>query len=76
MPLGQHCHITAREREVLAALAQDLTVPEVAELLTVAVDTVRAHLRNLHQKTGTRTIHGLLAWTRNHDICCIEPGAA
>lgn len=76
MPLGNHSRITAREREIMAALARDLTVPEVAELLTVAVATVRAHLRNLHRKTGTRTIHGLLEWAHDHGICCVKPGAA
>lgn len=42
--------LTAREREVLAMIAQGATDREIAQSLTVSVYTVKAHVRSLLQK--------------------------
>jgi two-component system nitrate/nitrite response regulator NarL len=44
--------LTAREREVLAALARGLTYDQVGMVLDVSGNTVRTHIRKLYQKLG------------------------
>ena len=45
--------LTAREQEILQLLATELTVPEMARLLTVADSTVRTHVKHIYAKLGT-----------------------
>ena len=47
--------LTAREREVLALVAQGKTNAEIAELLWLAPSTVRKHLENVYAKLGVST---------------------
>jgi predicted ATPase/DNA-binding CsgD family transcriptional regulator len=47
--------LTRREREVLALLAHGYTAPEIAERLTVAVSSVKSHLRHLYGKLGVNS---------------------
>ena len=42
--------LTAKEREVLALLAQLLTTQEIADTMFVSVNTVRTHVRNIMRK--------------------------
>ena len=42
--------LTAKEREVLALLAQLLTTQEIADAMFVSVNTVRTHVRNIMRK--------------------------
>ena len=44
--------LTAREREVLRALASGARTIEIAEQLDIAERTVKAHLANIYQKLG------------------------
>ena len=44
--------LTAREREVLRALASGARTTEIAERLDIAERTVKAHLANIYQKLG------------------------
>jgi DNA-binding CsgD family transcriptional regulator len=44
--------LTAREREVLRALASGARTTEIAEQLDIAERTVKAHLANIYQKLG------------------------
>ncbi len=44
--------LTAREREVLRALARGARTTEIAEQLDIAERTVKAHLANIYQKLG------------------------
>lgn len=48
-PLAQ---LTERERETLAALAQGLTNRQLAKELSVSLNTVKFHLKNLYEKMG------------------------
>ena len=45
-PLNEH--LTRREREILGVLADDLTVPEIAEKLMVAPSSVKSHVKHLY----------------------------
>jgi DNA-binding NarL/FixJ family response regulator len=42
--------LTDREREVLEQLAQGYRYKEIADRLSVSLDTVRTHVRNLYDK--------------------------
>ena len=47
--------LTARERQVLAHVADGLTNAEVARALTISPETVRKHLENAYGKLGVHT---------------------
>ncbi|MFP4438542.1 MAG: LuxR C-terminal-related transcriptional regulator [Chloroflexaceae bacterium] len=47
--------LTAREQEVLKLLAQGLNYEEIAPTLNISKGTVRTHMRNLFDKSGTRS---------------------
>lgn len=55
--------LAPREREVVRLLALGLSGPEIAEELVVSHDTVRTHVRNAMEKTGSRTRAQLVART-------------
>lgn len=54
--------LTPREEEVIRLLAQGLTNQEIAQRLVVAESTVKTHIRNILQKTGTRNRAEIVAW--------------
>jgi DNA-binding NarL/FixJ family response regulator len=67
-PLGE---LTAREREVLALLAEGRTDRGIAQLLYVTPKTVEAHVRSVFRKldlpsdaTENRRVHAVLAFLR------------
>jgi PAS domain S-box-containing protein len=53
--------LTPREREVIGLLARGATSREIADDLYISAETVRTHVRNAMQKTGTRTRAHLVA---------------
>jgi LuxR family maltose regulon positive regulatory protein len=42
--------LSERELDVLRLLATDLTAPEIAEELVVAVSTIRSHIKHIYGK--------------------------
>ena len=53
--------LTAREREIVRLIALGHVSREICEMLHVAPDTVRTHVRNAMAKTGARTRAQLIA---------------
>lgn len=52
---GPQVPLTAREREVLALVAQGLTNARIARRLGLSAATVRTHLEHIRTKLGART---------------------
>lgn len=53
--------LTTREQAAVEYLAKGCTNKEIADALGISEPTVKEHLRNIMQKTGTRTRTGILA---------------
>lgn len=62
VPQPMPTRISRRELEVLHLVANDHCNQEIADHLFVSVRTVESHRRALLQKSGTRTLAGLVAW--------------
>jgi len=54
--------LTPREQEILALIAQEYTSREIAEKLCISKQTVDSHRMNIIQKTGSRTLAGLIKY--------------
>ena len=56
--------LTRRERVVLAELAEDVTLEEIATRLFVTRNTVKSQVRSLYRKLGVSTRADAVAWAR------------
>lgn len=54
--------LTAREKDVLKWIAQELTSHEIAEKLFISHHTVESHRKNLIAKLGVRSVAGLVKY--------------
>ena len=54
--------LTPREREVLTLIAQGLTNSEIAERLTLSINTVKTHRRHIYQKLDIHNRAALIAY--------------
>lgn len=54
--------LSPREREVLNLIIQEHTSKEIAEKLFISKQTVDTHRIHIHEKTGTRTLVGLIKY--------------
>ena len=51
--------LTIRENEVVAEVAKDFTIKEVASNLFISPYTVDSHIKTAKRKTNTKTLSGL-----------------
>jgi DNA-binding NarL/FixJ family response regulator len=58
-------HLTPREREVLAWIAQEKTSKEIAAILDISPRTVDTHRSSLMKKLGIRSLAGLVRYALN-----------
>jgi DNA-binding NarL/FixJ family response regulator len=65
-----HARLTEREQEILTQLLRGWSVGLVSRNLHIAVSTTRMHVRNLHMKTETRSLHAMVLWAIVHAECC------
>ena len=56
--------LTAREADVLELLQQGYTNAEIAHELSIGIETVRTHARNIYRKLGISTRRDLARLTR------------
>lgn len=64
---GAHS-LTRRERVVLAELAEDVTLEEIATRLFVTRNTVKSQVRSVYRKIGVSTRAEAVAWAEAHGI--------
>jgi regulator of cell morphogenesis and NO signaling len=64
--------LTAREQEVLAALALGLSNKQIADRLFISTHTVISHRKNIARKTGFRTAQGLTFFALHSGL--VSPG--
>jgi DNA-binding CsgD family transcriptional regulator len=62
--LADDFHLTQREADVACLLASGADLNVIAASLDLGLGTVRFHLKNAFQKTGTRSQAGLVALAR------------
>lgn len=64
--------LSAREKDILVAVAGGATNKEIAERLNISVHTVVTHRKNISRKLGIRTISGLTVYAIMNNL--IEVG--
>lgn len=62
---GANLGLTARQAEVVALLLQGMTNAEIAEALTLDINTIKTHLRHIYRTLGTRSRSQVLAQLLN-----------
>lgn len=60
--------LTAREKEVLELIFEELSNKEIGERLFISERTVETHRKNLYQKTKTNTLVGLLKFALENNL--------
>ncbi len=58
---AQAPHLSRRERDVIAGLANGLSYKQIAGELDIAVDTVRTYVRTLYRKLGVNCVQEAVA---------------
>lgn len=56
--------LTTRERVVLAELAEDVTLEDIARRLFVTRNTVKSQVRSVYRKIGVSTRAEAVAWAK------------
>ena len=59
--LCEQARLTPREQEVLVEMLHGYSMPNAAQRLGISAGTVRTHMRNIYQKTGTSNKQELVA---------------
>ncbi|MFT6881622.1 MAG: DNA-binding NarL/FixJ family response regulator [Marinoscillum sp.] len=60
--------LTVREKEVLKLIVKEYTNNQIADELFISIRTVDSHKHNLLEKTGSKTLAGLVIYAIEHDI--------
>ena len=58
----EDCQLSDREQEVLELVAQGLSSKEIADRLSIAVNTVNTHRKSITRKTGIKSVAGLTVY--------------
>ena len=68
-PRGEGGELSAREKEILVAVAKGMLNKEIADLYNISIYTVITHRKNITRKTGIKTVAGLTVYALlNHLI--------
>ncbi|WP_159797436.1 helix-turn-helix domain-containing protein [Puerhibacterium puerhi] len=63
-PVAVSAPLTRREQVVLANLAEDVTLEQIASRLFVTRNTVKSQVRSAYRKIGVSTRADAVAWAR------------
>ena len=66
--VGEADILTAREAEVLQLLQDGMTNAEIAHHLSIGIETVRTHARNIYRKLGISTRRDLARFARPQPV--------
>ncbi|MBR4596063.1 MAG: helix-turn-helix transcriptional regulator [Bacteroidales bacterium] len=61
-PRGEGGELSAREKEILVAVAKGMLNKEIADLYNISIYTVISHRKNITRKTGIKTVAGLTVY--------------
>ena len=61
-PKGEGGELSAREKEILVAVAKGMLNKEIADLYNISIYTVISHRKNITRKTGIKTVAGLTVY--------------
>jgi DNA-binding NarL/FixJ family response regulator len=64
----KNTNLSTREIEVLKLIVGEKTSKEIAEILFIGKQTVDFHRLNIYEKTGTKTLAGLIKFAINNQI--------
>lgn len=59
-------HLTNREIEIVKLINQEFSSKQIADTLFISERTVETHRKNIHRKTGTQNVVGLLRYAREN----------
>jgi DNA-binding NarL/FixJ family response regulator len=65
---NKNTKLSARELEILKLIANEKTSKEIADILFIGKQTVDFHRLNIYEKTGTKTLAGLIKHAIHHQI--------
>lgn len=60
--------LSFRETNVLRLVIERYKVDDIAQLLHISPHTVANHIRNIHEKTSTRTTADLVDYWHTHNL--------
>ena len=67
-PRGEGGELSAREKEILVAVAKGMLNKEIADLYNISIYTVISHRKNITRKTGIKTVAGLTVYARLNNL--------
>jgi two-component system, NarL family, response regulator LiaR len=65
--------LTPREADVLELLQEGFTNAQIAHMLSIGIETVRTHARNIYRKLGVSTRRDLAKLSRPEAVAAAEP---
>ena len=60
--------ITKRELEILQLVVKEFTTKEISEQLTISINTIDTHRKNIMRKLEVKTTIGLVKYAIKHDL--------
>lgn len=54
--------LTPREKKIIQLLLKGLIQKQIAVECNISVRTVETHMKNIHQKTGTKNASDVILW--------------
>ncbi len=63
-----HVRLTAREKDILLLICDEMTTGEIAEKLFISTHTVETHRKNLLAKTGAKSSVGLVRFAIDNKL--------
>ena len=65
---GLNQALTPREIEIVKLISEEFTTADIAEKLFISPRTVDTHRKNILEKTGSKTIVGLMKYAFDHNL--------